>query len=313
MLSDAPYEVPPYLLTKAASLPCCPMAIAGADNEVALESARQATKADIIDPVLVGDRETIQSLSDVIGWDNTGIEIVDLKGEEAISGAAVSLAASGTVKGIMKGHVHTDALMRAVANRDSGLRTDRRISHVFHMTIPGRDKVLLITDGAVNVAPTVDTRMDIIRNAVDMAHGLGNLEPRVAVLSGTEVVNPSMPSSVESAEIVERAQKGELSHCIIDGPFAFDLAVSPEAANIKGIDSPVAGRADIVVVPNIEMGNGLFKMMVYFMSGLAAGVVMGAKVPIVLTSRADPPEARFAATLIAAILTERNETQPAVK
>jgi phosphate acetyltransferase len=146
--------------------------------------------------------------------------------------------------------------------------------------------------------------MDIIRNAVDMAHGLGNPEPRVAVLSGTEVINPSMPSSVEGAEIVERAQNGEINNCIIDGPFGFDLAVSPDAANIKGIDSPVAGRADIVVVPNIEMGNGLFKMMVYFMSGLAAGIVMGARVPIVLTSRADPPEARFAATLIAAILAQ---------
>ncbi len=304
MLSNAPYEVPPYLLATADTLSRCLMAVAGADNEVTLESARQAAKAGVMDPVLVGDRDIIQSLSDVIGWDITGVEIVDLKGEEAISDAAVSLAASGTVKGIMKGHVHTDALMRAVVNRDAGLRTDQRISHVFHMTIPGRDKVLLITDGAVNVAPTVDTRMDIIRNAVDMAHGLGNPEPRVAVLSGTEVINPSMPSSVEGAEIVERAQNGEINNCIIDGPFGFDLAVSPDAANIKGIDSPVAGRADIVVVPNIEMGNGLFKMMVYFMSGLAAGIVMGARVPIVLTSRADPPEARFAATLIAAILAQ---------
>jgi phosphotransacetylase len=179
------------------------------------------------------------------------------------------------------------------------------------MTIPGRDKVLLITDGAVNVAPTVNTRMDIIRNAVDMAHALGNPQPRVAVLSGAEVVNPSMPSSVEGAEIVARAANGEIDGCIIDGPFAFDLAVSPEAAEIKGIDSPVAGRADIIVVPNIEMGNGLFKMMVYFMSGLAAGVVMGAAVPIVLTSRADPPEARFAATLIAAILAHGNEADGA--
>jgi len=172
--------------------------------------------------------------------------------------------------------------------------------------------VLLITDGAVNVAPTINTRMDIIRNAVDMAHALGNTNPKVAVLSGAEVVNPSMPSSVESAEIIDRARKGEIDGCIIDGPFAFDLAVSPDAARIKGIDSLVAGQADIVVVPNIEMGNGLFKMMVHFMSGLAAGVVMGARVPIVLTSRADPPEARFAATLIAAIIANRDEDQPKV-
>ncbi len=302
MLSQTPFEVPAYLLEKAGALPRCPMAVAGADNKIVLESARQATEAGIMTPVLVGDADIIHSLADGIGWDIAGVEIVNLTDEEAISDAAVSLTASGAAKGIMKGHVHTDALMRAVVHRGSGLRTDRRISHVFHMTIPGRDKVLLITDGAVNVAPSVDTRMDIIRNAVDMAHALGNPEPRVAVLSGAEVVNPSMPSSVEGAEIVDRARKGEIDGCIIDGPFAFDLAVSPEAAKIKDIDSPVAGRADIVVVPNIEMGNGLFKMMVHFMSGLAAGVVMGAKVPIVLTSRADPPEARFAATLIAAII-----------
>jgi len=308
MLSDAPFEVPPYLLEKAKQLPRCPMAIAGADNEVVLASVRQATEAGIITPVLIGDADIIHSLSDVIGLKTDDLEIVDLTGEEAVSGAAVSLAASNSVKGIMKGHVHTDALMRAAVNRDTGLRTGRRISHVFHMTIPGRDKVLLITDGAVNVAPNVDTRMDIIRNAIDVAHALGNPEPKVAVLSGAEVVNPSMPSSVEGAEIIDRARKGEIDGCLIDGPFAFDLAVSPEAAKIKGINSPVAGQADIVVVPNIEMGNGLFKMMVYFMSGLAAGIVMGAKVPIVLTSRADPPEARFAATIIAAIIAHGDST-----
>ena len=284
------------------------MAVAGADNEIVLESARQATEAGVITPVLIGDADIIHSLSDVIGWDSSGVETVNLTGEVAISDAAVSLAATGAVKGIMKGHVHTDSLMRAAVNRDAGLCTGRRISHVFHMTVPGRDKVLLITDGAINVAPNVDTRMDIIRNAVDVAHALGNPEPRVAVLSGSEVINPSMPSSVEGAEIIDRARKGEIDGCLIDGPFAFDLAVSPEAAKIKGIDSPVAGRADIVVVPNIEMGNGLFKMMVYFLSGLAAGIVIGAKVPIVLTSRADPPEARFAATLIAAIIAHGNGT-----
>ncbi|NQV82710.1 MAG: bifunctional enoyl-CoA hydratase/phosphate acetyltransferase [Rhodospirillales bacterium] len=312
MLSKTPFEVPPYLLEKATHLPRCPMAIAGADNEIVLESARQAFDAGIITPVLIGDADIIHSLSDVIGWDIADVETVDLTGEAAISGAVVSLAASGAVKIIMKGYVHTDALMRAVIQRDAGLRTERRISHVFHMTIPGRDTVLLITDGAVNVAPTINTRMDIIRNAVDMAHALGNTNPKVAVLSGAEVVNPSMPSSVESAEIIDRARKGEIDGCIIDGPFAFDLAVSPDAARIKGIDSLVAGQADIVVVPNIEMGNGLFKMMVHFMSGLAAGVVMGARVPIVLTSRADPPEARFAATLIAAIIANRDEDQPKV-
>ena len=308
MLSGIPYEVPSYLLEKAKHLTPCTMAIAGADNKVVLESVHQATKARAITPVLIGNADVIKSLSDGIGLNTTGIEIVNLIGEEAISNAAVSLAASCDVKGIMKGHVHTDTLMRLVVKQDSGLRTDRRISHVFHMTIPGCDKVLLITDGAVNVAPNVDTRMDIVRNAIDVLHALGNPEPKIAILSGTEVENSSMPSSMEGAEIIARARKGEIDGCLIDGPFAFDLAVSTEAAKIKGIDSPVAGEADIIVVPNIEMGNGLFKMMVYFMSGLAAGIVMGAKVPIVLTSRADPPEARFAATLIAAIIAHKGET-----
>ncbi|MEE2699118.1 MAG: bifunctional enoyl-CoA hydratase/phosphate acetyltransferase [Pseudomonadota bacterium] len=308
MLSTAPYEVPSYLLEKAKHLKQCPMAIAGAENKIVLESARQATESGIITPILIGNADKIQSLASDIGWDTDGIEIVNLIGEDAISDAAVSLAASSRVKGIMKGHVHTDSLMRFIVNKNSGLRTDRRISHIFHMTTPGCDKVLLITDGAVNVAPNVDTRMDIIRNAVDVSHALGNPEPKVAVLSGTEVANPSMPSSLEGVKIVERAHSGEIDGCLIDGPFAFDLAVSPEAAKIKGIDSLVAGKADIIIVPNIEMGNGLFKMMVYFLSGLAAGIVMGAKTPIVLTSRADPPEARFTATIIASIIALDDKT-----
>jgi phosphate acetyltransferase len=191
--------------------------------------------------------------------------------------------------------------MAAVVARETGLRTGRRLSHVFHMTVPGSDRVLMITDGAVNVHPNANTLMDIVKNAVGLAHALGNPEPKVAMLSGTESPIPAMPSSVQAKEIVDRARAGEVTGAIVDGPFAFDNAISPEAAKVKGITSPVAGQADILVVPNIEMGNGLFKMLVYFKSGLAAGVVLGAKVPIVLTSRADPPEARFAATAIAAI------------
>ena len=206
----------------------------------------------------------------------------------------------------MKGYVHTDALMKAVLNRRNGLLIGQRLSHVFHMTVPNSERVLMITDGAINVAPNTTTKIDIINNAVQLSHALGNTMPRVAMLSGTETVIESMPSSVDAAEVVKLANNGAVTGAIVDGPFAFDNAVSSEAAEIKGITSPVAGKADILIVPNIETGNGLFKMMVYFMSGLAAGVVMGAKVPIVLTSRADPPEARFAATAIAVIAA--NET-----
>jgi phosphate acetyltransferase len=301
MLSEAPFEVPAYLMEKAGTLDRVRMAVAGADNAVALESARQAAEAGLIDPVLVGDAELIRAIARETGWDLSGIQIVDAAGEDKAPAAAVALAKANEVTALMKGHVHTDSLMKAVVNRELGLRTGRRLSHVFHMTVPSSDRVLLITDGAVNVTPDVGTKLDIVNNAVSLAHALGNPHPHVAMLSGTESVLHAMPSSVEAAEVVKRANNGEVAGAHVDGPFAFDNAVSPAAAKLKGIDSPVAGNADILVVPNIEMGNGLFKMMVYFMSGVAAGVVLGASVPIVLTSRADPPEARLAAAAIATI------------
>jgi len=301
MLSDVPFEIPPYLLEKTRELETVRMAVAGADNVVAMESARQAADAGLIEPVLIGDAEEIRAIAKAMDWDISRFQIVDAGGETKAPAAAVALARGGDVTALMKGHVHTDSLMKAVVSRDEGLRTDRRLSHVFHMTVPGSDRVLLITDGAVNVAPSVGTKLDIANNAVELSHALGNKMPHVAVLSGTESVINSMPSSIEAAEVVKRANNGEVLGAHIDGPFAFDNAISPDAAKLKGIDSPVAGNADILLVPNIETGNGLFKMMVYFMSGLAAGVVMGARVPIVLTSRADPPEARFAAAAIAAV------------
>ena len=306
MLSDKPFQVPPYLLDRIEGTDRVRMAIAGADHPIALESARQGADAGIIEPVLVGDADVIRAAARDIDWDVEAYAIVDAVGEERAPAAAVALAKSGEVSSLMKGHLHTDTLMKAVVNREHGLRTARRLSHVFHMTIPDNDRVLMITDGAVNVKPDLDTKIDIINNAVEMAHTLGNPNPKVALLSGTESVLPAMPSSVDAARAVKRANAGEVKNATVDGPFAFDNALSPEAAALKGMDSPVAGQADIVVVPNIETGNSLFKMMVYFLSGLAAGVVLGAAVPIVLTSRADPPEARFAATAIAAMVAEAN-------
>lgn len=306
MLSDKPFQVPPYLLDRIEGTDRVRMAIAGADHPIALESARQGADAGIIEPVLVGDADLIRAAARDIDWDVEAYAIVDAVGEERAPAAAVALAKSGEVSSLMKGHLHTDTLMKAVVNREHGLRTARRLSHVFHMTIPDNDRVLMITDGAVNVKPDLDTKIDIINNAVEMAHTLGNPNPKVALLSGTESVLPAMPSSVDAAKAVKRANAGEVKNATVDGPFAFDNALSPEAAALKGMDSPVAGQADIVVVPNIETGNSLFKMMVYFLSGLAAGVVLGATVPIVLTSRADPPEARFAATAIAAMVAEAN-------
>ncbi|MEQ9682308.1 MAG: bifunctional enoyl-CoA hydratase/phosphate acetyltransferase [Rhodospirillales bacterium] len=253
MLSTAPFEVPQYLLDRAKGLDRVPMAVAGSDNMVVMESARQATEAGLITPVLVGDRGEIESLAETMGWDISAYRIVDTGGEDesAAARAAVTLARDGEVKALMKGHVHTDALMAAVVARETGLRTGRRLSHVFHMTVPGSDRVLMITDGAVNVAPNENTLMDIVNNAVGLAHALGNAAPKVAILSGTESALPAMPSSMTAKAIVERARAGEVSGAVVDGPFAFDNAVSPEAARFKGIDSPVAGNDDILVVPNI--------------------------------------------------------------
>ncbi len=302
MLSSAPYEFPEYLRRLFAGRPPLPMAVAGAGHPLVLDSARQAAGAGFIEPVLVGARDDTQAAARGIGWDIAGIRLVEASGEAGAAEAAAALARGGEVAALMKGHVHTDVLMRALLSRAAGLRTGRRVSHVFHMTVPGSDRVVHITDAAVNILPDVGEKLDIVRNAVDLAHGLGMAEPKVALLSGAEVVNPSMPSSVDAAEVVRRANNGEVSGAVVDGPFGFDNAVSPDAARLKGVDSPVAGRADILVVPSLESGNFLFKQMVYYMSATAAGLVMGAKVPVVLTSRADPPEARLAAAAIAAIV-----------
>jgi phosphate acetyltransferase len=302
MLSNAPFEIPAYLAEQASSLPIMTVAVAGAANPIALESVRQVTDAGLVKPILVGDPYDIRNIAQNISWDLSDIRIEATDSEVKASETAVALCRNHEAALLMKGHVHTDAIMRAVIDRDNGLRTGRRTSHVFHMTIPGRDRVIHITDAAINVHPNTETKVDIVHNAIDMARALGMEKPKVAMLSGAETVNPAMPSSVDAEKVVNLINSQPGLKAIIDGPLGFDNAVSYEAARIKGIDSPVAGQADILVVPNLESGNFLFKQMVYFMSSTAAGVVMGAQVPIVLTSRADPPEARFAATAIAAII-----------
>jgi phosphate acetyltransferase len=306
VLSDLPFECPGDLLERGRAGSPTPMAVAGAAGELALESARRATEAGLIEPVLVGEALRIADLARSIDWDIAGLRVVAAEDDAATAETAVALARGNEVAAVMKGQIPTDVLMRAVVNRDTGLRTGRRLSHVFHMTAPGRAGALTITDAAVNVAPDVETRLHITRNAVALLHALGNPQPKVAMLSATEHASAAMPSSLEAAEIVERAAD-EVEGALVEGPFALDLAVSPASAAVKGVDSPVAGRAEILVVPNIETGNALFKAMVYFLSATAAGLVLGAKVPIVLTSRADPPEARLAAAALAAIVARHAE------
>lgn len=302
MLSTKPFEVPKYLLEKTSGLAPVRTAVAGADTNVALESAKDATEAGVIEPILVGNKIRIEELAVKHAWDISPFEVIDAVDETESAAKAVAEARNGSAAVLMKGHVHTDTLMRAVVARETGLRTGRRLSHIFHMTVPGDDRVLHITDGAVNVAPNADTMIHILNNAVETARALGTELPKVAVLSATEHPIKAMPSSIQAQEVVTRANAGEVSNAIVGGPFAFDNAVSPAAAKIKGIDHPVAGNADIIAVPNIETGNCLFKMMAWFMSATAAGIVMGARVPIVLTSRADPPEARLAAAIIASVV-----------
>lgn len=303
MLSDKPFVCPPELLKKAQVLGPVATAIAGAAGLLPMESARRSAEAGLIEPILVGDRKSIEVIAEEMSWDVSNLRIVPVDAETAAAETAVALAHSGEAAAVMKGQVHTDVLMRAVFNRDTGLRMGRRISHVFHMTIPERTGSLLITDAAVNVSPDVATKLDIIRNAVDVLHALGNTKPKVAILSATEQANESMPSSVAAAEVVQLA-RDQIRDALIDGPFAFDNAISPYAAAIKGIDSPVAGQADMVLVPNIETGNTLYKSMVFLMSATAAGIVVGTRVPVILTSRADPLEARLASAALAAIVSQ---------
>ncbi len=308
MLSPDAYECPPELLERARHGRTVRMAVVGAGDPLSLESARLACEAGLIEPYLIGDEARVRSGADTLGWPIDAFPIVSARDEHEAASIATALAREGTVGALMKGHVHTDALMRAVVNRETGLRTGRRLSHAFYMTVPRRPGALVITDAAINVEPDPDQLVDIARNAVRLMHALGQDEPKVAVLSATEQPSPGMPSSVRAAEVAKRAAAGAIVGALVAGPMALDSAVSPRSATIKGLRDPVAGKAEVLVVPNIETGNALFKAMVYLMSATAAGVVLGARVPIVLTSRADPPEARLASAALAAVVTAYEAT-----
>ena len=301
MLSTAPIECPQFLLDKAKQLAAIPTAVVNAGATLALQSCRLAAEEGLIEPVLVGDPARIKVVAKEIAWDISAIRLVAADSEVSAAEIAVALARGGEVGSLMKGDIHTDDLLRAVLNEHTGLRTGTRLSHVFHMTVPGSDKAICITDAVINVAPSVAIKLDIARNATALLNALGNQQPNIAVLSATEVATDAMPSSIEAASVTREAESGAVPGAVVYGPLAFDNAVSIEAAKLKGVTSPVAGNADVLLVPNIETGNALFKQMVYYMSAAAAGVVLGAKVPIILTSRADPAAARLAGTALASI------------
>lgn len=271
-------------------------------DEISLSAALDARNAGLIDPVLVAPRARLDAVAKAAALDLAGFAIEDVPHSHAAAARAVKLAASGTVEALMKGSLHTDELMGAVVAPGGGLRTKRRISHCFVMQTPAYPRPFIITDAAVNIAPTLTEKIDIVQNAIGLAHVLGVETPRVAILAAVETVTPGMPATLDAAALCKMADRGQIRGALLDGPLAFDNAVSAAAARIKGIHSPVAGQADILVVPDLESGNMLAKQLEYLGNADTAGIALGAKVPIVLTSRADARDTRLASCAIAVIL-----------
>ena len=270
-------------------------------DETSLRGAIDAAAERIIEPVLVGPAARIVSVAAEHGIDISGREIVDAPHSHAAAAQAVALVREGKGELLMKGSLHTDELMAEVVAKDTGLRTERRISHVFVMDVPGHPDTLFITDAAINIFPDLDTKRDIVQNAIDLWVGIGLGRPRVAILSAVETVTTKIPSTIEAAALCKMAARGQITDGDLDGPLAFDNAISPEAAAIKGIAGPVAGRGQILVVPDLEAGNMLAKNLTFLSHADAAGIVLGARVPIVLTSRADTVKTRLASCAVAAI------------
>jgi phosphate acetyltransferase len=300
MLSSKKIICPENLLKLAKTKGPVKVVIVNAGKAVSIESTKQGFDEGLIEPVFIGDKKVIETLASEIKWDISKFEIINEPVENNTAPIAAKMASEGKIKIIVKGHIHTDVLMKAVLKRDLNLIGKKRLSHVWHMTLDKNDKPLIITDGALNVLPKLETKMHILKNSVDFAKRIGINKPKVSLLSATEEVLESVPSSIDAKELSERA-KAEGIEADVFGPMAFDNSVSEKAAQIKGIKNSVAGKADILVVPSVETGNGLVKMMIYFMGACAAGVVVGGKVPVVITSRADSAPARLA-SIAAAIV-----------
>ena len=300
MLSNKEIVCPEQLIRLAKTKGPIKVVIVNAGKAVSIESTKQAVEEGLIDPIFIGDQKIIEDLAKEIKWDISNFEIINEPIENNTAPIAAKMASEGKVKIIVKGHIHTDVLMKAVLKRDLNLIGKKRLSHVWHMTLDKNDKPFIITDGALNVLPKLETKMHILKNSVDFAKRIGINRPKVSVLSATEEVLESVPSSLDAKEITQRAKKENIEADVF-GPMAFDNSVSEEAAQIKGIKNEVAGKTDILLVPSVEAGNGLVKMMIYFMGACAAGVVVGGRVPVVITSRADSAPARLA-SIAAAIV-----------
>ena len=302
MLSNIKAIVPENLIFLAKKTPNMPVAIVCAHHKSSMDSAKQACQLGLIDPILIGKKELIQKEANNLSWDITNYKIVDHENDQEAAIAGAELARDNKIKVMIKGNLHTDILMKVYLKKEFGLIEGRRLSHIWHMTTNENSKPLFITDGALNVAPRIDVKMHILNNVINFAKKINIQKPRVAVLSGTEDPIESMPSSLDAKKIMDRAQKENIDAYVV-GPLAFDNAISPEAAKIKNIQNEVAGKADILLVPNLETGNALSKIMVYFMGACAAGFIVGGKVPVVVTSRADNAASRLASIAASIIAT----------
>jgi len=275
-------------------------------DSASLLGALEAQSAGLIQPVLIGPQPRIEAAAEEADADLSGVEIVNVEHSDAAAEKAVELARAARVDAIMKGALHTDELMRPVVDKARGLRTDRRISHVFALDVPSYPKHLFITDAAINIAPDLEDKRDIVQNAIDLALALRIAQPKVAVLGPVEIVTPKIPATVDAAALCKMADRGQIVGGVVDGPLAFDNAISEDAAKSKGIVSPVSGQADILVVPDLNSGNMLAKQLEYLAGALMAGIVLGSRVPIALTSRADTPLTRKASCALAKILAHRS-------
>lgn len=278
-----------------------PFAVVWPCEEHALAGALDAVKGGLIQPVFIGDEARIRATAQNNQFDLQAYQIIPAPTPESAAQKAVELAKAHHVQGIMKGSLHTDVLMHAVVLPSNGLCTTRRISHVFLLAVPDYTNLLFVTDAAINIFPDLATKQDIVQNAIDLHIGLGLGQPRVAILSAVEVINPKIPSTLDAASLCKMAERGQITGGILDGPLGMDNAISPEAARIKGLVSPVAGRAQILVAPDLEAGNMLAKNLIFMAQAESAGIALGAKVPIVLTSRADSVQARLASAAIGAL------------
>jgi phosphate acetyltransferase len=289
------------LIRACRGLPPIRTAIVHPCDESSLEAARAAAIGKLIEPVLVGPEKRIRELAAKMQFDLTNVELVPTAHSHAAAEQAVALARTGAVDALMKGSLHTDELMAEIIRKDTGIRTARRISHVFIMDVPTYRKPLFITDAAVNLFPTLEDKVDIVQNAIDLAHALGIEMPKVAILSAVETITSKIPSTIDAAALCKMADRGQITGGLLDGPLALDNAINTEAAAVKSIRSSVAGDADILLVPTLEAGNMLVKELTFLANADAAGIVLGAKVPVILTSRADSVRARLASCAVVSL------------